>query len=53
MLKVITDIMEHCYNMWNTMNKAINLCNGKKMNSALMFLEAIIMDENVLIVYYS
>ena len=44
--------MAHCYNMWNTIINAINICNTKKMNSALMF----IMNNhygNVLVIYYS
>ena len=37
MFIVISDMMAHCYDMWNTIIKAINFCNGKKINSALMF----------------
>ena len=38
MFKVISDIMAHCYDMWNTIINAINFCNAKKMNCALMFI---------------
>ena len=37
MFKVISDLMPHCYDMWNANTNAINFCNAKKMNSALMF----------------
>ena len=43
MFKMISDIMEHCYDLWNTIIKAINFCNGKKMQSALMFIVMFIM----------
>ena len=36
MFKVISDNMAHCCDMWNT-NNAINFCNEKIMNCALMF----------------
>ena len=36
-LKVISD-MAHCYDLWNTIINAINICNAKKMNCALMFI---------------
>ena len=38
MFKVISDIMAHCYDMWNTIIVAIKSCNAKKMNCALMFI---------------
>ena len=38
MFKVISDVMAHCYDMWNTIITAINFCNAKKMNCALMFI---------------
>ena len=38
MFKVISDIMVHCYDMWNTIITAINFCNAKKMNCALMLI---------------
>ena len=38
MFKVISDIMEHSYDIWNTIINAINFCNAKKMNCALMFI---------------
>ena len=38
MFKMISDIMAHCYDLCNTIIKAINFCNGKKINSALMFI---------------
>ena len=38
MLKVISDIMEHWYVLWNSIVIAINLCNGKKMICALMLI---------------
>ena len=38
MFKVISDIMAHCYDMWNAIINAINFCNAKKMNCALMFI---------------
>ena len=37
MFKVISD-MAHCYDLWNTIIKAMNFCYGKKINSALMFI---------------
>ena len=40
MLKMISDIMWHCYDLGNTIMKAINFCNGKKINSALMFIKS-------------
>ena len=38
MLKVISNIMAHCYDMWNTIIATINFCNAKKMNCVLMFI---------------
>ena len=38
MFKVISDIMAHWYDLWNTIVIAINFCNGKKMICALMFI---------------
>ena len=38
MIKVISDIMAHCYDFWNTIVLAINYCNAKKMIFALMFI---------------
>ena len=38
MFNVIFDIMAHWYDMWNTIVIAINFCNSKKMNCALMFI---------------
>ena len=38
MFKVISDIMAHWHDMWNTINIAINFCNAKKMICALMFI---------------
>ena len=36
--KVISDIMAHWYEMWNTIVIAISFCTGKKMICALMFI---------------
>ena len=36
MLNVIFDIMEHSYDLWNTIVIAINFCNAKKMIRSLM-----------------
>ena len=36
MFKVISDIMAHWYEMWNTIVIAISFCTGKKMICALM-----------------
>ena len=38
MFKVISDIMAHWYDLWNTIVIAINFCNAKKMICALMFI---------------
>ena len=38
MFKVISDIMPHWYDLWNTIVIAINFCNAKKMICALMFI---------------
>ena len=38
MFKVISDIMEHCYDAWNTIINANNFCNAKKKNCAMMFI---------------
>ena len=38
MFKVISDIIAHWYNMWNTIVIAFNFCNAKKMICALMFI---------------
>ena len=38
MFKVISDIMAHCYDMWNTIITEINFWNAMKMNCALMFI---------------
>ena len=38
MFKVISDIMAHSYDMWNSIDIAINSCNAKKMIYALMFI---------------
>ena len=38
MFKVISDIMAHWYDMWNSIVIAINFCNAKKMICALMFI---------------
>ena len=38
MFQVISDIMAHCYDIWNTIITAINFCNARKMNCALMFI---------------
>ena len=38
MFKVISDIMAHWYDMWNTIVIAINFCNAMKMICALMFI---------------
>ena len=38
MFKVISDIMAHWYDMWNSIDIAINFCNAKKMICALMFI---------------
>ena len=35
MFKVISDIMEHCYDLWITIIRAMNFWNRKKMNCAL------------------
>ena len=36
MLKVISDIIAHWYDMWNTIVIAFNFCNAKKMICALI-----------------
>ena len=51
MFKAISDIMAHWYELINTFIITINFCNAKKMNCSLM--SAIIMEENVLLTYYS
>ena len=38
MIKVISDIMAHWYDMWNIIIVAINFCNTKKINWTLMFI---------------
>ena len=38
MFKVISDIIAHCYDFWNTIVIAINFCNAKKMICALIFI---------------
>ena len=38
MFKVISYIMTHCFDMWNTIIAVINFCNAKKMNCVLMFI---------------
>ena len=38
MFKVISDIMAHCYDMWNTIITEINFWNAMKMNCALMLI---------------
>ena len=38
MFKVISDIMAHWYDMWNTIVIAINFCNAKKMICELVFI---------------
>ena len=38
MFKVISDIMAHCYDMWNTIISPVNFCNAMKVNWALMFI---------------
>ena len=38
MFKVISDIMAHWYEMWNTIVIAIRFCTGKKMIGALLFI---------------
>ena len=53
MFKVISDMLAHRYDMRNTFIIAIYFCNAKEINSALMFINAIIMEENVLVIYYS
>ena len=35
MFKVISDIMAHWYDMWNTIVFAINFCNAKKIICAI------------------
>ena len=35
---MISDIMAHCYDLGNTIMKAINFCNGKEINSALLYI---------------
>ena len=37
MFKVISDIMAHRYDLWNSILIAINLCSAKKLISALLF----------------
>ena len=37
MFKVISDIMEHWYDLWNTIVIAINFCNVKKIICAFIF----------------
>ena len=50
MFKVISDMLADRYDMRNTIIIAINFCNAKKMNCALI---SIIMEEYVLVMYYS
>ena len=38
MFKVISDIMAHWYEMWNTIHIAIHFYNGNKMICALMYI---------------
>ena len=38
MFKVISDIMAHCYDMWNTIINAFNFCNSMNMNCTLKFI---------------
>ena len=38
MFKVISEITPYCYDMLNSFSIAINFCNAKKMNFALMFI---------------
>ena len=45
--------MAQWYEMIITILITINFCNAKKMNCALKFIKAIIMEENVLLSYYS
>ena len=37
MCKVISDIMGHWYDMWNSIIVAINFCNAMKLICELMF----------------
>ena len=38
MFKVISDIIAHCFEMWNTIVIEISFCTEKKMICALMFI---------------
>ena len=38
MFKVISDKLENCYNVRNTIINEINFYNAKKMNCAMMFI---------------
>ena len=40
MFKIISDIMSHWYDMWNTIVIAINFTNEKKMICTLMFIKS-------------
>ena len=44
MFKVISDKLENCYDMRNTIVNEINFCNAKNLNCAFMFIIAIIME---------
>ena len=52
MLKVISDIMTHWYDLWNTIVIVINFCTGKKIICVFMFIIAIIMELNVLVIFF-
>ena len=50
MFKVISDIMVHCYDMWNTI---INIAQQRKWIVHLYLSEAFNMEEDVFVIYYS
>ena len=54
MFKVNSEIMAHRYDMSNSINITINLCNAKKMNVALMFYhKQSLWNENISLIYYN
>ena len=53
MYKVISDIMEHWYDVWNSIDIAINFSNAMKSFVHWCSSSAIIMEKDVLVIYYS
>ena len=43
MFKVISDLMAHWYDMWNTIVIAIIYCNAMKMNCAFLFVKLLLL----------